>query len=210
LPDVVREAGSRKHNIVASHGGFIRRVARLLSTHGIRGAREASTHLNGSPTRTNNLFVLRLIYDTFTVYLVRHCARQYQKQPGWMNKLNPRGGEYTTPDPGCIVSRNNRMWGTVKLHAHLRAVIGVHERIAFFSSIMNRALQTAASIKQELTESAARGVRSDMASDPIRVVPFCREGGNILNSIGMDVLNRPGDASINAARRRGITGTGVF
>ena len=160
----------------------------MLAARQVTGADAAVSAL--SSAKLNNLFVLRLVIADMHVYLVRHCARQHQKRKNF--------AEYSTPDPGCIVSRNNKMWGVVKLCNALRAVIPTDAEIGYFSSIMNRAVLTAAAIKHELSEDA---------TTPIVILPYCREGGNYLDYFGLDVLNRPGDESVNIVRKRAGTFT---
>jgi len=179
LPQI--DLGTRPCGVIlATHGGFIRRVAAELARRNVPNAGTTVPILDRA--RRNNLFALRLstVHGGY-VTLVRHCARLFQKQGLW-------GGEYTRPDPGCIVTAGGKMWGVEKLARALRRDGAVSPRMC--SSVMNRAVETATAIA------------GAMGAEPTTIVilPFCREGGNPMDTVGLDFLNRPSGASTNYAQ----------
>jgi broad specificity phosphatase PhoE len=182
--------------IVASHGGFIRRVAAHLVKEGSAGAEAAVERLK--QCKDNNLFALRLTSAASNVVLlVRHCARLHQKQ-------GPFSSEYVTPDPGCIVGPNNQMWGAHKL---ARALAAYRTNAQMCSSMMNRAVETSVALALAFKFRPPKfGTADEIAeassSVTVTILPFCREGGNHLDMLGLDVLNRPGDNEVNTAMYR--------
>lgn len=156
-------------NFVAAHGGFIRALVR---------------HLGGSLSfrtiKRNNLFIVGVsMPQGERVYLIRHCARQWQKGSGsWLGWLFER----TTPDPQCA-RFDGAICSETAFRAQIRSILAAESAarrgkptVRVYSSCMRRALETAEVVRDVVG-----------TPEPVRVLPFAREETNFLGPF--DVLN---------------------
>ena len=207
----MREPHWEDINFVASHGGFIRRLAQYLQA----GSKSSASHGGvirrlvhylqaGGETRDdltvelnsakrNNLFVLRIQQYGKVFYMIRHCARQFQNAGLF-------GGERTTPDPKC--ARNDRMQicGEEDFKQRVRLIVAREtaeegdrsKRVGVYASCMRRAVETAHVVREALLDED----KVRYSALQVQIVPFCREGQNLLGLLGGDLLNTCSSSSM--------------
>ena len=143
--------------------------------------RHLGSSLSFGAIKRNNLFIVGCTMPRGErLYLIRHCARQWQTGSGsWLGWL----WERTTPDPRCARFEDGAMCSESPFRARIRSIVAAEAAarrgaptVRVYSSCMRRALETAEVVRDAVG-----------APEPVRVLPFAREGTNFLGPF--DVLN---------------------
>ena len=178
-----------KHiNFVVSHGNFIRKLVKHLTPTNTDITDTLKIH------KLKNLFIVRIQKENKVFFIVRHCARQFQKY-GIFSR------EYFTADPHCAII-NGKICGQTEFEQKLKEILEQETRgkntthssrtIGIYSSCLRRASETAEIISvtiSALLNETPNEFQTLKYTDPtIGIVPFCREETNLLGRF--DVLNK--------------------